>query len=48
MQRAGIEWLYRLASEPRRLAGRYTRVNARFVRLLARERIRHRQGANRR
>lgn len=34
MQRTGTEWVYRLAMEPRRLAGRYTRVNARFVRLL--------------
>lgn len=34
MQRTGTEWVYRLAMEPRRLASRYTRVNARFVRLL--------------
>lgn len=34
MQRTGTEWIYRLALEPRRLASRYTRVNARFVRLL--------------
>ncbi len=34
MQRTGTEWIYRLATEPRRLASRYTRVNARFVRLL--------------
>lgn len=40
MQRSGTEWLYRLASEPRRLAGRYTRVNARFARLLLTERLR--------
>jgi N-acetylglucosaminyldiphosphoundecaprenol N-acetyl-beta-D-mannosaminyltransferase len=39
MQRSGTEWLYRLAIEPRRLAGRYTRVNARFVRLVAEERL---------
>lgn len=37
MQRSGTEWLYRLATEPRRLAGRYTRVNARFLKLLATE-----------
>ena len=42
MQRNGTEWLYRLASEPRRLAGRYTRVNARFVRLVIAERRRRR------
>lgn len=40
MQRVGVEWLYRLASEPRRLAGRYTRVNARFVGLLLRDLLR--------
>lgn len=34
MQRTGMEWLYRLATEPRRLGSRYTRVNARFVRLV--------------
>jgi N-acetylglucosaminyldiphosphoundecaprenol N-acetyl-beta-D-mannosaminyltransferase len=31
MQRAGLEWLFRLYQEPRRLARRYTVVNARFV-----------------
>lgn len=40
MQRSGLEWVYRLMREPRRLAGRYTRVNARFVRLLLRDRNR--------
>lgn len=40
MQRSGMEWLYRLMREPRRLAGRYTRVNVRFVGLLVRRRIR--------
>jgi N-acetylglucosaminyldiphosphoundecaprenol N-acetyl-beta-D-mannosaminyltransferase len=34
MQRTGTEWIYRLATEPRRLGTRYTLVNARFVRLL--------------
>jgi N-acetylglucosaminyldiphosphoundecaprenol N-acetyl-beta-D-mannosaminyltransferase len=34
MQHTGTEWLYRLLTEPRRLAGRYTRVNARFLRLV--------------
>ena len=34
MQRTGTEWIYRLAMEPRRLGSRYTRVNARFLRLL--------------
>ena len=31
MQRSGLEWLYRLGCEPRRLAGRYGRNNPRFV-----------------
>jgi N-acetylglucosaminyldiphosphoundecaprenol N-acetyl-beta-D-mannosaminyltransferase len=34
MQRNGLEWLFRLASEPRRLAGRYLRSNPEFLRLL--------------
>lgn len=37
MQRTGTEWIYRLATEPRRLASRYTRLNARFIRLIARD-----------
>jgi len=36
MQRNGLEWLYRLGSEPRRLAGRYLRHDAPYAaRLLA-------------
>lgn len=36
MQRGGLEWLYRLGSEPRRLAGRYLRHDAAYAaRLLA-------------
>jgi len=31
MQRAGLEWLFRLASEPRRLAGRYASTNSKFL-----------------
>jgi N-acetylglucosaminyldiphosphoundecaprenol N-acetyl-beta-D-mannosaminyltransferase len=31
MQRAGLEWLYRLTREPRRLWRRYARYNPRFV-----------------
>jgi N-acetylglucosaminyldiphosphoundecaprenol N-acetyl-beta-D-mannosaminyltransferase len=31
MMRAGLEWLFRLASEPRRLARRYLKHNPRFV-----------------
>jgi N-acetylglucosaminyldiphosphoundecaprenol N-acetyl-beta-D-mannosaminyltransferase len=35
MQRNGLEWLFRLGQEPRRLAIRYTLGNLRFVMLLA-------------
>jgi N-acetylglucosaminyldiphosphoundecaprenol N-acetyl-beta-D-mannosaminyltransferase len=31
MQRAGLEWLHRMASEPRRLTMRYVRSNSEFV-----------------
>jgi N-acetylglucosaminyldiphosphoundecaprenol N-acetyl-beta-D-mannosaminyltransferase len=40
MQRTGTEWLFRLITEPRRLAGRYTRVNARFIQLVIQARRR--------
>jgi N-acetylglucosaminyldiphosphoundecaprenol N-acetyl-beta-D-mannosaminyltransferase len=40
MQRAGLEWLYRLAVEPRRLAPRYLKNNPRFVWNIARRRPR--------
>lgn len=48
MQDAGLEWLYRVASEPRRLAARYARDAVIFPRLLAREwwRLRASPGAN--
>lgn len=36
MQRAGMEWLWRLAQEPRRLLRRYLRTNALFIALTAR------------
>jgi N-acetylglucosaminyldiphosphoundecaprenol N-acetyl-beta-D-mannosaminyltransferase len=46
MQRLGLEWLFRLMQEPRRLAKRYVRTNAVFVLMLARELImRHRRAA---
>ncbi len=36
MQRSGLEWLFRLGTEPRRLAGRYLANNPRFIlRILA-------------
>lgn len=31
IQRSGLEWCYRMCTEPRRLAGRYLRNNPRFV-----------------
>ena len=31
MQRTGLEWLYRLGCEPRRLAKRYLKNNPRFL-----------------
>lgn len=37
MQGAGLEWAFRLATEPRRLAHRYLRNNPRFVWLVARQ-----------
>jgi len=40
MQRAGLEWLHRLASEPRRLGWRYVSTNTRFVLSAARELVR--------
>lgn len=42
MQRYGLEWAFRLAAEPRRLAGRYLRNNPRFVWLLAGQIVRQR------
>jgi N-acetylglucosaminyldiphosphoundecaprenol N-acetyl-beta-D-mannosaminyltransferase len=37
MQRAGLEWLFRLAAEPRRLWRRYLVLNPRFLFQLARQ-----------
>jgi N-acetylglucosaminyldiphosphoundecaprenol N-acetyl-beta-D-mannosaminyltransferase len=37
LQRLGLEWAHRLASEPGRLWQRYLVTNARFARLVARE-----------
>jgi len=42
MQTAGLEWLFRLAHEPRRLWRRYARYNPRFVTGFARQYLRHR------
>jgi len=42
MMRSGLEWVFRLASEPRRLAMRYLKHNPRFVALILRQLIRKR------
>jgi N-acetylglucosaminyldiphosphoundecaprenol N-acetyl-beta-D-mannosaminyltransferase len=42
MQRLGLEWLFRLLQEPRRLFRRYAVTNTRFVLLLIREASRRR------
>lgn len=42
MQRNGLEWLFRLLSEPRRLGGRYVVGNSRFILLLLAEELRRR------
>jgi len=41
MQRAGLEWAYRLAREPRRLWRRYARYNPRFLAAFAAQYARH-------
>ncbi len=43
MQAAGLEWLYRLGQEPRRLWKRYLTNNPRFVLGFARQYVRHRR-----
>jgi N-acetylglucosaminyldiphosphoundecaprenol N-acetyl-beta-D-mannosaminyltransferase len=47
LQRAGLEWCYRLAHEPRRLWRRYSRQNPRFIAGFARQYLRHRRAARR-
>ena len=44
LQRAGLEWFYRLIQEPRRLGRRYAVTNTQFLGLLAVELIRTRIG----
>ena len=44
LQRAGLEWAYRLAREPRRLWRRYLTYNPRFVGAFARQLAEHRSG----
>ena len=40
MQKTGMEWVYRLLQEPRRMFGRYFKTNSRFAILLLQERLR--------
>jgi N-acetylglucosaminyldiphosphoundecaprenol N-acetyl-beta-D-mannosaminyltransferase len=47
IQDVGLEWAYRLAHEPRRLARRYMRYNPRFVYGFTRQLIAHRRAAAR-
>jgi N-acetylglucosaminyldiphosphoundecaprenol N-acetyl-beta-D-mannosaminyltransferase len=44
MQRSGLEWLFRLVTEPRRLARRYLVYNWKFLRLLWRTREQQAEG----
>jgi N-acetylglucosaminyldiphosphoundecaprenol N-acetyl-beta-D-mannosaminyltransferase len=37
LQKAGLEWAFRLSQEPRRLWRRYLRYNPRFVAAFARQ-----------
>lgn len=39
MQRCGLEWLYRLAREPRRLVPRYAATNTRFLARVVRDQL---------
>jgi N-acetylglucosaminyldiphosphoundecaprenol N-acetyl-beta-D-mannosaminyltransferase len=48
MQRRGLEWLFRLMQEPRRLWKRYARHNPRFVAGFAKQWAAHRRGRARR
>jgi N-acetylglucosaminyldiphosphoundecaprenol N-acetyl-beta-D-mannosaminyltransferase len=44
MQRAGLEWVYRLSREPRRLWRRYARYNPLFIAAFAAQYARHLRG----
>jgi N-acetylglucosaminyldiphosphoundecaprenol N-acetyl-beta-D-mannosaminyltransferase len=45
MQRRGLEWLFRLSQEPRRLLVRYLRYNPTFAAAFARQYLRERRGS---
>lgn len=44
MMKSGLEWLFRLGTEPKRLARRYFRHNPRYVFLVGRQILRRRTG----
>ena len=44
MQRIGLEWFFRLVTEPRRLWRRYLSTNPRFIGLFAAQLLAHRRG----
>ena len=46
MQRAGLEWLFRLCSEPQRLWKRYLQQNPRFIYHFTKQLINHKLGKN--
>jgi N-acetylglucosaminyldiphosphoundecaprenol N-acetyl-beta-D-mannosaminyltransferase len=46
MQRMGLEWLFRLLQEPRRMWRRYLVTNTRFLAMILREKFLSRTGAN--
>ncbi len=48
LQDAGLEWVYRVVQEPRRLWRRYLRYNPRFVAAFAVQLVRHRRALARR
>lgn len=46
MQQAGLEWLFRLCSEPQRLWKRYLQQNPRFIYYFTKQLINHKLGRN--
>ncbi|MCK4605263.1 MAG: WecB/TagA/CpsF family glycosyltransferase, partial [Deltaproteobacteria bacterium] len=42
MQNAGLEWLYRVIQEPRRMWKRYLVTNSKFIWMLTREKMKGR------
>jgi N-acetylglucosaminyldiphosphoundecaprenol N-acetyl-beta-D-mannosaminyltransferase len=46
MQKIGLEWLFRLASEPKRLWKRYLKQNPRFIYHFTKQLIKHKLSSN--